>query len=113
MAARTEKDLSQHLDAIRADLQTLSETVSQLVADTAGIQAGLKRRMNAAARQASAAGEDILHEAHELGGEALHAAARTANAAMSGVETKIERNPLTAVLIALGFGLAVGFLSRK
>ena len=33
--------------------------------------------------------------------------------AVTGVEAQIERNPLTAVLIALGFGIAIGFLSRK
>ena len=29
------------------------------------------------------------------------------------IETQIARNPLTAVLIALGFGFAVGILSRS
>ena len=29
------------------------------------------------------------------------------------VETQIKRNPLTAVLIALGFGVSIGLLSRK
>lgn len=111
--AASEKDLADHLERIRADIGSLSETVSQLVSDTAGIQATLKRRATNAAKQAAAFGEEVVHEAGELGSEAMHAAARTANAAVHGVEAQIERNPLTAVLVALGFGFAIGLLSRK
>jgi ElaB/YqjD/DUF883 family membrane-anchored ribosome-binding protein len=38
----------------------------------------------------------------------------TAQAVATSVEAQIERNPLTAVLIALGFGIPIGLLlSRK
>jgi ElaB/YqjD/DUF883 family membrane-anchored ribosome-binding protein len=109
----TEKDLSEHLETIRKDIASLSETVSQLVSDTAGIQASLKRRVSTAAKQATNTGEQIVSEAAEMGSEALHAAARQANAAVGTVEREIARNPLTAVLIALGAGLALGLMSRK
>jgi ElaB/YqjD/DUF883 family membrane-anchored ribosome-binding protein len=109
----TEKDLADHLATIRQDLAALTETVSQLATDTAGIQASLKKRVINAARQATAAGEHAVHEAAELGNEAIHAAGRQANAAFHGIEHEIERNPLTAVLVALGFGVALGLLTRK
>jgi ElaB/YqjD/DUF883 family membrane-anchored ribosome-binding protein len=113
MAASADKDLAEHLETIRADIASLSETVSQLVSDTAGIQATLKRKVNNAARHATAAGEHLVEEVAEMGSEAMHAAARGAEAAVGSVESQIERNPLTAVLLALGFGLAIGLISRK
>jgi ElaB/YqjD/DUF883 family membrane-anchored ribosome-binding protein len=113
MAAGSEKDLAKHLEAIRADLAALSDTVSELVSDTAGMKVQMKRHLRDAARTATAAGEHMLHEAEQVAGEALHAAARSAGAAVHGVEARIERNPMAAVLIALGAGLALGFLTRK
>jgi ElaB/YqjD/DUF883 family membrane-anchored ribosome-binding protein len=112
MADGANEDLSQHVDRIRTDIASLTETVRQLVSDTAGIQATLKQRVNSAARHAAQAGGDILGEASALGEEAVDAAARGATAAIDTIETQIARNPLTAVLIALGFGFAVGLLSR-
>jgi ElaB/YqjD/DUF883 family membrane-anchored ribosome-binding protein len=99
MAASADKDLAEQIDIIRADIASLTKTVSQLVSDTAGIHASLKQRISNAARSA-------VNEAEKLGGEAMHAA-------VTGVEAKIERNPLTAVLIALGFGVAIGIFTRK
>src|SRR6185312_13889799 len=113
MATSSEKDLSDHLERIRADISSLSETVSTLVSDTAGIKSTLKRGATTAAKQAAAFGEEVIHEATEMGSEAMHAAARGANAAVSSVESQIERNPLTSVLIALGFGFAIGLMTRK
>jgi ElaB/YqjD/DUF883 family membrane-anchored ribosome-binding protein len=113
MAARPEEELAEHIERIRSDIAGLTETVAQLVNDTAGIQATLKRRVNTAARQAAQAGSDMLGEATAFGEEAVEAAAKGATAAVETIETQIARNPLTAVLIALGFGFAVGLLSRK
>ncbi len=113
MAARPDEDPAEHFERIRADIAALGETVAQLASDTAGIQATLKRRVNAAAKQAAQTGSDMLGEATALGEEAIEAAARGATAAVDTIETQIARNPLTAVLIALGFGFAVGLLSRK
>jgi len=113
MAASADKDLAEHLETIRTDIASLTKAVSQLATDTAGIQASLKQRVSNAAKSAVGAGEEILGGAEKLGGEAMHAAARGATAAVTSVEAQIERNPLTAVLIALGLGVAIGLLSRK
>jgi ElaB/YqjD/DUF883 family membrane-anchored ribosome-binding protein len=113
MASNPEKDLADSLERIRADIASLSGTVGQLVSDTAGIQASLKKRVNSAAKQAAAVGEEFLSEASEIGSEALQAATKSASAAVDNVETQIARNPFTAVLIALGLGFAVGLISRK
>ncbi len=113
MAARAEEDLAEHIERIRSDIAALTQTVSQLASDTAGIQATLRSRVNRAATQAAEGGGDSLGEASALGEEAVEAAARGATAAVDTIETQIARNPLTAVLIALGFGFAVGLMSRK
>lgn len=109
----TEKDLADHLETIRKDIASLSETVGQLVSDTAGIQASLKKRVGAAAKQATAVGEQLVSDAADMGNDAMHAVAREAGAAVNSVEREIARNPLTAVLIALGAGFAIGLMSRK
>ena len=74
MATKAEEDLSDHIERIRADIAALSETVAHLVSDTAGIQATLKKRVNAAARQAAQTGGDILGEATAMGEEAINKA---------------------------------------
>src|ERR1700686_1619494 len=74
MAASADKDLAEHLETIRADIASLTKSVSQLATDTAGIQANLRQRVRNAAKSAVGAGEEILNEAEKLGGEAMHAA---------------------------------------
>ena len=113
MASNADKDLSESLERIRADIAGLSETVSQLVSDTAGIQASLRKKVNNAAKQAAAAGEEMMSDAVEMGGEAMASAARSATAAVDQVEGQIMKNPLTSVLIALGLGFVAGLVSRK
>lgn len=90
-----ERELSEHFETLRKDIAALTETVSQLVSDTAGIQASLKKRVTA------------------LGSDAFEAAAKQATAAVSSVETGIAHNPIIAVLIALGFGFAIGLIRRR
>jgi len=91
----TEKEFSEHLETIRKDIAALTDTIGQLVSDTAGIQASLKKRVSA------------------LGGDAYQAAAKQAGAAVSGMETEIAKNPLIAVITALGLGFAIGLISRR
>jgi ElaB/YqjD/DUF883 family membrane-anchored ribosome-binding protein len=113
MAATADKDVAEHIETIRTDIASLSKTVSNLVNDAAGIQATLRNRVNAGAKRAAAAGEHLFNDAAGMGEDAIDAVAKGATAALSGVESQIARNPLPSVLIALGFGVAIGFLSRR
>jgi ElaB/YqjD/DUF883 family membrane-anchored ribosome-binding protein len=101
MAAITDKDIAERLEAIRDEVTALSETVSELASHTAGIHASLRDRLRSAARSA-------VGEAEKLGDEAMRAAARGANVAMTDIEAEIARNPLIAALVALGLGVAIG-----
>jgi ElaB/YqjD/DUF883 family membrane-anchored ribosome-binding protein len=111
--AATEKDFNDNLDKIRAEISALTDTVSKLVSDTAGMQAALKKKVNAAAKQATAMGEEFVSDAVDMGNDAIHAATRAAAGAIDNVEGQIARNPMTAVLVALGIGFAVGLVTRK
>jgi ElaB/YqjD/DUF883 family membrane-anchored ribosome-binding protein len=113
MATPTEKELSDNLDRIRADIASLTESVKTLVSDSAGIQSALKSKVSATAKQAANAGERVLHEAGEMGHEALEAAHKQAGQALNAVEGHIRTNPFAAVMIAAGIGFALGLINRK
>ncbi len=113
MAIKSETDISDHIDRIRSDIATLSETVAQLVSDTAGIQATLRKRLTTAVGRTASAGSDLLSEAAAIGEDAVAAAARGATATARSIGGEIARNPLAAILVALGFGFAVGLFTRK
>jgi ElaB/YqjD/DUF883 family membrane-anchored ribosome-binding protein len=103
-----DKDLADHLQTIRSDISSLMQAVSQLASETGGIHKSLRQSLGDAAKDAVDAGDWLLGEAGRFGGEAVHVAERGAIAAVSEVQEQIERNPFTAVLIALGFGLVIG-----
>ncbi|MCB1500619.1 MAG: hypothetical protein R3F59_28585 [Myxococcota bacterium] len=113
MATPTEKELSDNLEKIRADLASLTASVKALAAESAGIQSALKEKVTATARQAMNKGEQVLHQAEEMGSEALQAAHRQASQAVDTVEGQIRQNPFAAVLIAAGIGFAFGLINRK
>ena len=92
-------DITADLAALRRDVARLAETMSTL-----------------AQQQAQAAG----HRVSEAVGDARDKIASTAadaqdrvRAATGEIEACIERNPLMAVLIALGVGVSLGLLTRS
>lgn len=113
MATNADKDMSEHLDKIRADIAALSETVKALAADTAGIQSSLGESLNKRAREAAKAGEKLAEDAAAMGTDAFHSAASQATDALKDLEGTVARKPMTSLLIALGVGFAFGLLSRR
>jgi ElaB/YqjD/DUF883 family membrane-anchored ribosome-binding protein len=49
----------------------------------------------------------------QLGSDTAEAAADAAQAGMATLESQIKRNPMSAVLVALGIGFVVGIIGRK
>ena len=92
------QDLSADLNALREDISKLTETVAKLVKAEAAATTDAVYGAVDAARQRLAVG-------------ASDAGQRLAGAS-SDLEAAITRNPLTAVLVALGAGLIIGLLSR-
>lgn len=91
-------DLAADLAALRQDIARLTDTVSGL-----------------AQRQTEAAGQRVSEAVNNVGEKLgcaaaeMHNRVRTAN---GEIEACVSRNPLTAVLIALGVGMSLGLLSR-
>ena len=92
MSKNSEGDVAADLAAIREDVARLAETISKLVQ-----------------RETHAAGGDAKDKVADTVAEA-----RSFSRAASGeIEASIERNPLTAVLIAFGVGMWLGLMSRS
>jgi ElaB/YqjD/DUF883 family membrane-anchored ribosome-binding protein len=90
---------------LRADFSRLSDSVAELVkAQTntaaASIRHGVGAASNAIAETAADFGQSALQMTND--------AQKTVKAASQDLEASIERNPLTAVLIAAGIGMVFG-----
>jgi ElaB/YqjD/DUF883 family membrane-anchored ribosome-binding protein len=113
----TSQDIGESVKEIRAQIDALTKTLSDLADDTAEMRNEFTKRVKRTSREAASLGEQIVHEAAHAGSEALNAAgsyaADSAHAAAGRVEAQIARNPVTALLVAMGLGLAIGLLSRK
>jgi ElaB/YqjD/DUF883 family membrane-anchored ribosome-binding protein len=108
-----DKDVQKDLEALRADIAALTETVGRLASDTAHVRAAMKQTVGAAAREAADIGEQFVADAAKLGSDAAGAAADAGKAAMASLETEIRRNPISAVLTALGIGFVLGVIGRR
>ncbi len=95
----TNVDLVEGFDALRKDVAALVATVSQMANDQA--------------RSAGARVSGAVDGAAEKITEATASAKSVARAASCEIEAGIEKNPLTALLIAFGVGLSVAVLTRS
>jgi ElaB/YqjD/DUF883 family membrane-anchored ribosome-binding protein len=93
------EDLSGDLAAIRQDLAHLAETISELVQNQTKVaRVGVSDAVADARSKIANTAADTQNQVRAAGGE---------------IEASIERNPLTAVLIAFGIGLSVGMITRS
>lgn len=113
MASTPDKDFQNDLAAIRADIAALSDSVGKLAAEAAKAQAAMAKTMKKAARSAAGDVEDMWDEAVHLGRDTTDATRDAARAVESSIEGQIKRNPVGAVLVALGIGFVVGILGHK
>jgi ElaB/YqjD/DUF883 family membrane-anchored ribosome-binding protein len=92
-------DLARDLAALREDIGRLSDAV-----------AGLVRSQTDAA---GAALKDAVGGAREQLSQAADQAQDSVLGAVADLERRIEKNPLTAVLIAAGVGMVFGMMNRS
>ena len=57
--------------------------------------------------------QDVAHLTETLGKLVQHQTTDRVHAATGEIEASIRRNPLTAVSVAFGIGIAVGMLNRS
>ncbi len=99
MSKNTEGDVAADLAALRQDVARLAETIGKV----------LQHQTQAAGVAASEAVGDAKDKVADTA-----AGARDFTRAASGeIEASIERNPLTAVLIAFGVGMWLGMMGRS
>tara|TARA_R110002020_G_scaffold395445_2_gene605483 strand:+ start:1898 stop:2254 length:357 start_codon:yes stop_codon:yes gene_type:complete len=97
-AGKKTDDISRDIDALRADLASLTDTVKTLLGEEAD---ALKERLHTRADRMARQGREYRDAAYD-----------EMKSYEEEAEAAIHRNPFTAVLVALGFGLFLGFLSR-
>ena|SRR5665213_1082818 len=97
MAATDEKDFHHDVDAIRADISALADTVGKLASERINTARGKKT-----GKRSQRAGDDMWEGTHELGADVIGAA-----------EHLITRSPRRAVLVALGVGFVVALLTFR
>ncbi len=95
----TAADLSQELAAFRADLGRLSDTMAGLV--------------RSQANTAGAAMRGAMGDARDQLSQAASQAQDSAMGVAADLERRIEKSPLTAVLIAAGIGMALGMMNKS
>ena len=93
------EDLTADLAALRQDVARLTEAIGKLVqhqTQTAGLGAS-----------------DMVGGAKEKIASTAADAQSRVRAASDEIEASVERNPVTAVLIAFGIGMLLGMMSRS
>jgi len=94
-AESTIADFAENFTALRKDVAHLTEAFSQLV------------------QHPKQAAGDAVEEASGKLANAADGAQTYVRAAGSEIESNIKHNPLTAVLIAFGVGIALGLITRQ
>ena len=95
----TAPDLSADLAALRSDIARLSDTVGEI--------------MRIQTDAAAAAVRGAVGDARAQLSQAATQAQDGALGAAAELERRIEKSPLTAVLIAAGVGMALGMMSKS
>ena len=95
----TFEDTTAHLAALRQDVARLSESVSAFLQNPApGVAQQVSDAVDDTKAKLSSTAADVKSRVKAAGGE---------------IEASIERNPLTAVMISFGVGVALGMMSRS
>ena len=92
-------DLAADVAALRADIARLSDMIAGLMRD-----------------QADAAGAAVKGTVGDVRNQLSQAASHAQDSAFgvaADLERRIDKNPLTAVLIAAGIGMALGMMSKS
>ncbi len=92
-------ELAAELAALRADIARLSDTMAGLI----------RRQADAAGAAVKGAVGDVRNQISQAASHAQESACGAA----ADVERRIEKNPLTAVLIAAGIGMALGMMTKS
>jgi ElaB/YqjD/DUF883 family membrane-anchored ribosome-binding protein len=105
------KDFQTDMDAMRADIAALTENASELAKEASKAQAAMSKSAKKAAKASARIGAKTWDEVSNLGSDTTQAVRDAVRSGSLSVEKQIKRNPVNAVLCALGVGFVFGFLS--
>jgi ElaB/YqjD/DUF883 family membrane-anchored ribosome-binding protein len=113
MARASGNPLQGDLDAIKADIASLTDAIDRLASEGARVQAAMARTVKRSAKNASAAGSDIFDSAWDLSEDSAAAVSNAARTGVSMIEKQVKQNPLGVALVVLGVGFCIGFLRLR
>lgn len=113
MATSAETDFQKDLEALRADIAALTDTVGKLASEAVKARSAIGGNVKTAAKKAGKLGEELWQETQQIGSDTAEAASDAAGAGVASLERQIRNNPMSAVLIALGAGFVLGMLGHK
>ncbi len=103
---RMARDLSADFSALRDDLRKLTDVISDLANENAeAARSGFATAVGTARDRVSDAADRIAEQASYASGRVKGAGAQ--------IESRIERNPMAAVMVAVVGGLLIGALMRS
>ena len=95
------------------DAEALEAQIETLKNDIAQISTTLQDLVKSSVREGRAKVERTAEQYRRQGKEQADAAVESARAYGEALEGHIERNPFSAVLVALGLGFLIGLMSRR
>ncbi len=96
-----------------SEAESLQEQIETLKTDLASISTTLSDLVKSGVREGRAKAERTADYYKRQGKEQAEAAVDSARAYGEALEGHIERNPFSAVLVALGLGFLIGLMSRR
>ncbi len=96
-----------------SEAESLEAQIETLKGDIASISATLSDLVKTGVRQGRAKAERTAEHYKQQGMDQAEAAIDGARAYGEALEGHIERNPFSAVLVALGLGFLIGLMSRR
>ncbi len=112
MASET-KNLEQDIQALRADVAALADSIGRIVSGAADAKTAAQNGLGEGLDGAARAGRDFLSDAARLKSHSADVAGETAGDAASALAGEIKRNPFMAVAAALFVGFIVGTARRR
>ncbi len=95
------------------DAEALQAQIEALKGDIAAISLTLADLVKSGVREGRAKAEQKADHYRRQGMEQAEAALEGARAYGEALEGQIERNPFSALLVALGLGFLIGLMSRR
>jgi ElaB/YqjD/DUF883 family membrane-anchored ribosome-binding protein len=96
-----------------SEVESLQEQIEALKNDITAISTTLTGLVKTGVREGRARAERTAENYKQQGMQQAEAAMEGARAYGEALEGHIERNPFSAVLVALGLGFLIGLMSRR